>query len=209
MSIIDHKRIRMIAVFWMLAGSAMIFMMLIVMNQFADKPEKRVADHSAHFEVKKPKEIKPERKVVKQKVVERSRIVPLLMLDMSADIAGLDLGLPAFSLGSLDDNSLLGDTKNAVMTSDMVDTAARALTRAAVEFPRRARARGIEGFVVISLLIDKSGRVTTAKVIESEPVGTFEQKALQAIRSWQFEPARYKGKAVDSWANQTIRFELG
>jgi len=47
------------------------------------------------------------------------------------------------------------------------------------------------------------------RVIEAEPVGVFEEKALQTVRGWIFEPARFKGDVVESWANQTIRFELG
>jgi len=208
-TMIEHKRIRVIALAWMLAGSAIIFMMLIVMNQFSDKPEKKVAEYSSQFEVKKPQTVQPKKQQVKKPVKQQAKIAPPLILEMGADIAGLDLGLPAFVIGNMDDGSLLGNTNDVVMTSDMVDTAARAISRSAVEFPRRARARDIEGYVVISLLIDKSGKVSTAKVIESEPVGVFDDKALQAIRSWLFEPARYKGEAVDSWANQTIRFDLG
>lgn len=209
MNIIEHKRVRIVALFWMLAGSAIIFMMLILMNQFSDKPESKVAEYASQFEVKKPKTVKPEKQEVRKQLKPQAKIAPPLMLELGADIAGLDLGLPAFVIANMNDGSLLGNTKDVVMTSDLVDTAARALTRSAVEFPRRARARDIEGYVVISLLIDKSGRVSTARVIESEPAGVFDEKALQAIRSWLFEPARYKGEAVDSWANQTIRFDLG
>ena len=209
MTIVEHKRVRAVAVFWMLAGSSIIFMMLVLMNHFSDRPEKDMTSYSSKFEIKKPKNVKPKKETVKKKIKRQSRIVPPLMLQMNADIAGLDLGLPAFSLTGMDDGDLLGNTNDVVMTSDMVDTTARALSRTPVEYPRRAKAKDIEGYVVISLLIDKSGKVSTAKVIESEPVGIFEEKALQTIKSWLFEPARYKGKAVDSWANQTIRFELG
>lgn len=209
MAIIERRRVQLIALAWMLVGSAGIFMMLIIMNQFSEKPEKKVHAYSSQFEVKKPQIVKPKRQEVKKQVKQPAKIAAPLMLEFGSDIAGLDLGLPAFVIGNMNDASLLGNTKDVVMTSDMVDTAARALTRTAVEFPRRARARDIEGYVVISLLIDRTGKVTTAKVIESEPAGVFEEKALQAIRRWLFEPARYKGEAVDSWANQTIRFDLG
>ncbi len=208
MKIVNHNKIRAIAILWMLSGSAVIFLMLIMMNFFSQSPEKEKVEYSAQFEVKKPAKIEPEKQVVKKKISKPSRITPPLMHQMSSDITGLDLGLPAFMLGDTSDDSLLGNTADVVMTSDMVDTTARALSRAQVEYPRRAKAKDIEGYVVISLLIDKSGRVETAKVIESEPAGVFEEKALKSIKSWIFEPAKFKGKAVDSWANQTIRFEL-
>ena len=208
MTIVNHKRIRAIAISWMVMGSSVIFIMLVLMNHFSDKPVKEEKHYSAEFEVKKPKQVKPKREPVKKTVIKQAKVVPQIMQEMNADIAGLDLGLPAFALGDMDAGGLLGNTDDVVMTSDMVDSAARALKRAPVEYPRRAKAKDIEGYVVISLLIDKSGKVATAKVIESEPVGIFEDKALQTIKTWLFEPAKYKGKAVDSWANQTIRFEL-
>jgi len=207
-SIVSHKRIRAIAISWMVMGSGFIFLMLVLMNHFSDQPLKEEKQYTAEFEVKKPKQVKPKREPVKKKLRKQANVIPQIMHEMNADIAGLDLGLPAFILGDMDDGGLLGNTDDVVMTSDMVDSTARALKRAPVEYPRRAKAKDIEGYVVISLLIDKSGKVSTAKVIESEPVGVFEDKALQTIKTWLFEPAKYKGKAVDSWANQTIRFEL-
>jgi len=208
MTIVNHKQVRAIAVFWMLAGSAIVFLMLVLMNHFSEQPEKVKKEYSAQFEVKKPKQVKPKKEVVQKKVKRQPKNVAPLKIDLSAGITGLDLGLPAFSMSEMDESDLLGNTSDVVMTSDMVDTAARALTRTPVEYPRRAKAKDIEGYVVISLLIDKSGKVSIAKVVESEPVGIFEKKALQTIKTWLFEPAKYKGKAVDSWANQTIRFDL-
>ena len=208
MTIVNHQRVRAVAIFWMLIGSAVVFLMLVLMNHFSDQPVKEKSQYSSQFEVKKPKKLEPKREPVKKKMKKQAKIVPQIMHEMNADIAGLDLGLPAFSLGDMDDGGLLGNTNDVVMTSDMVDSTARALSRSPVEYPRRAKAKDIEGYVVISLLIDKSGKVSTAKVIESEPVGVFDEKALQTIRTWLFEPAKYKGKAVNSWANQTIRFEL-
>ncbi|MDT8451922.1 MAG: energy transducer TonB [Gammaproteobacteria bacterium] len=204
---IDHKHVRTIAILWMLAGSAVVLLMLLLMNHFSDRPEKEKREYSSQFEVKQPKKLEPKKETVK-KVKKQTKIIPQLMHEMDANIAGLDLGLPAFTIGAMDDGGLLGDTNNVVMTSDMVDTAAHALTRTPVDYPRRAKSKDIEGYVIISLLINKSGQVATAKVIESEPSGIFEEKALQTIKTWIFEPAKYKGRAVDSWANQTIRFEL-
>jgi periplasmic protein TonB len=208
MTIINHNNVRAMAIFWMLCGSAIIFLLLVLMNHFSDRPEKEKTQYSSQFEVKKIKKPESKKKIVKKRIQKPSKIAPVLSHQLDSDIAGLDMGLPAFSLGEMGDNNLLGNTADVVMTSDMVDTAARPLSRSAVEYPRRAKAKDIEGYVVISLLIDKSGKVTTAKVIESEPTGVFEEKALQTIKSWLFSPAKYKGKAVDSWANQTIRFEL-
>ncbi|MDZ7829414.1 MAG: TonB family protein [Halofilum sp. (in: g-proteobacteria)] len=37
----------------------------------------------------------------------------------------------------------------------------------------------------------------------------FEREALESVRNWQFEPARYQGQRVRVWARQKIRFDLG
>ena len=208
MTIINQRKVQLTAIGWMLLGSAAIFLVVLGMNHFGEQKQVEEKQYSASFEVKRPEKPPARKEKVQKRIKPKSSITPPLMLDLSSGLAGLDLGLPAFAVGDMADDSLLGDTSNAVMTDDMVDTAARAVSRAPVEYPRRARAKDIEGYVVISLLIDKKGRVARAKVIESEPTGIFEEKALQTVKTWIFEPARYKGKAVDSWANQTIRFEL-
>lgn len=75
-------------------------------------------------------------------------------------------------------------------------------------YPPSAAARGVEGFVVVRLLIDRSGRVRRARVVRADPPGVFEEAALAALRAWRFRPARDEGRAVAVWARQTLRFEL-
>ena len=52
------------------------------------------------------------------------------------------------------------------------------------------------------------GSVNQVQVLESSPSGIFDTAALQGIRSWHFEPAKYKGDTVRVWAKQKIRFDL-
>ena len=63
--------------------------------------------------------------------------------------------------------------------------------------------------MVLNLLIDASGRVTKAKVLESNPPGVFDQAALEAARSWRFSPGTLGGQARASWQRQEMRFSLG
>ena len=75
-------------------------------------------------------------------------------------------------------------------------------------YPPRARAKGVEGYVVFSLLIGVTGEIEQLKIIESHPEGIFNEAAMQGINQWRFEPAMYQGQAVRAWAKQRIRFDL-
>ncbi len=164
------------------------------------------------FEVRQPPKTKPRKKVEKKRP-RRSRTAPppAPILHLDSGLSGLDFSLPAFSLDAMGeiDQSLLGDTGNVVMTSDIVDQPPRVRQRTPLDYPPRARTKEIEGYVVLSLLIDETGRVKTVKVIDASPRGIFEEAAIRSVRRWLFQPARYAGKNVQSWANQTIRFEQG
>jgi len=95
-----------------------------------------------------------------------------------------------------------------VMTDDTVDQAPRAVYQAPVTFPARARAQGIKGYVVFSLLIGITGEIEQMEIVESYPEGVFDEAATQGINQWKFEPAVYQGQAVRAWAKQRIRFDL-
>ena len=206
---IDRLKVRMLAISWMLVGTAFVLSLMLIMNGFSDEIEKDDRLRTTEFKVQQANKPKPPKQVKKPKPKQAKKLTAP-KLELNSNIAGLDLGLPAFALGELGDvDDLVGDTSDVVLNSDQVDQPPRAIARTQVEYPRRARAKEIEGYVVVSLLINKSGKVTTARVIEAEPAGVFEEKALQTVRGWIFEPARFKGQAVESWANQTIRFELG
>ena len=59
----------------------------------------------------------------------------------------------------------------------------------APDYPRGAERRGIEGNVTVRYSVDADGQVTEAEVIAADPEGVFDRVALQAVRSWTFEPA--------------------
>lgn len=129
-------------------------------------------------------------------------------------LAGLGYAMPgvggAQAFGAAD-RATAGavDARAAVMTESAVDAPPRATERRAPVFPRRARAIGQEGKVVLSVLIDESGRVEQVRVLDADPPGVFDEAATEAVRAWRFEPARYQGQKVRVWARQTLRFRLG
>ncbi|MGE5028289.1 MAG: energy transducer TonB [Betaproteobacteria bacterium] len=75
-------------------------------------------------------------------------------------------------------------------------------------YPDKAAAQGLEGHVVLLLLIDEAGTVKEATVAEASPEGVFEESALAAFRSARFAPAQKNGRAVKSRVLIRVTYEL-
>jgi protein TonB len=95
-----------------------------------------------------------------------------------------------------------------VKSADEVSEPPKTLQRRLPRYPAAAAAAETEGVVVLELLIDATGRVARARVVEARPPGVFESAALSAIRGWRFRPARDGGERVPVLARKTLRFEL-
>lgn len=197
----------------MLMGPVMVFGLVIFMNKFADKIDKGPPQEVTEISMVKqpPPEPKKEIKKIEPKKQPVRSNTPPPFKGLSSSLSGIDLGLLGFDDGSGMggvDESLLGKTGNAVMTEDLVDVPPRAKSRGAFRYPPAAKKKGIKGYVVLSVLVDTDGAVRQVQVLESNPSGVFDDAALQGVRSWQFEPAKYKGESVRVWAKQRIRFDL-
>ena len=75
-------------------------------------------------------------------------------------------------------------------------------------YPQSAQARGIEGYVILELVVSERGQVMETKVISAEPAGLFDQVAIEAVKKWSFEPGLENGRAVVSRLKQKVNFEL-
>lgn len=75
-------------------------------------------------------------------------------------------------------------------------------------YPRRARQRNIQGYVIVHFTINKQGDVTQIKIVKSHPEGYFENSARDAISKWKFNPKIQNGKPVEQLAEQKLEFRL-
>jgi protein TonB len=73
-------------------------------------------------------------------------------------------------------------------------------------YPEVARKAGIEGMVILHLLVGKEGNVEEVKVLRGPEV--FRQAAVSAAEQFRFSPALQNDKPVRVWVSQAIRFEL-
>ena len=76
-----------------------------------------------------------------------------------------------------------------------------------IPYPEDARSRGIEGTVVLSVLVDETGRVRTVKVL-SGPGGGLDQAAAKAVERIRFRPALRKGQPVPAQITYRYTFLL-
>jgi TonB family protein len=75
------------------------------------------------------------------------------------------------------------------------------------EYPRPARLAGIEGEVVLDVVIDEAGFVGEIEVLRSQPHGLTEA-AVEAVRQWRYEPSTLHGRPVPVLVTVRVRFQL-
>jgi TonB family protein len=75
-------------------------------------------------------------------------------------------------------------------------------------FPRAARERGVSGWVDVQFLVRADGSVADTLVMEAEPVGVFEQAAVEAIKKWRYKPVVRAGQAVELRTRLRMKFAL-
>ncbi|NOZ68764.1 MAG: energy transducer TonB [Deferribacteres bacterium] len=81
------------------------------------------------------------------------------------------------------------------------------LRRVIPEYPRMARRLGKEGRVLLRLVIDETGRLVHAEVVEKAGFG-FDREAMEAVRNSVFLPARKNGIPVKSEVLLPVKFVL-
>jgi TonB family protein len=76
-------------------------------------------------------------------------------------------------------------------------------------YPEEARKAGVQGRVVLEVLVKADGSVVGVVVKESVAgYPELERKAIEAVREWRFQPATINGNPVDSSVDIPIEFRL-
>lgn len=74
-------------------------------------------------------------------------------------------------------------------------------------YPLEALKRGIQGTVIVQVLVGVDGRVLDLR-IQQKVHPLLDRAALQAVRKWQFRPASRNGQPLPEWASVPVRFVL-
>ena len=75
------------------------------------------------------------------------------------------------------------------------------------EYTEEARRRGIEGDVVLEIVVRRDGTVGEVKVLQGLG-GGLDRRAIDAVRQWRFSPAKRFGTPVDVMVEVAVEFKL-
>jgi protein TonB len=123
------------------------------------------------------------------------------------DPLGMEGGVLGGQVGGIP-GGVLGGTLGGTGTGPVMDwdSAPRLIKQTKPQYPQEAFIKKIEGTVVVEFLIDSSGRVVRARVIQSVPL--LDAAALQTVYQWLFQPAVKHGRPVATIAQAPVRFRI-
>jgi protein TonB len=113
-----------------------------------------------------------------------------------AEIGGANLA-PSFDLAG-------GPGLAAASDADVMP-----LVRVPPQYPPRAQARGLEGWVLLEFTITAAGAVEEITVVDADPPNVFNRAARRAVEKWKYRPRVVDGKPMARSGVQTvISFEI-
>lgn len=75
-------------------------------------------------------------------------------------------------------------------------------------YPPAARRRGIEGKVVLDVLVSAEGRALSVAIARSSGSSLLDEAARETIGRWRFRPAMRKEEAIEARATVPVQFSL-
>ncbi|MFZ1683310.1 MAG: energy transducer TonB [Candidatus Zixiibacteriota bacterium] len=82
------------------------------------------------------------------------------------------------------------------------------ISRVEPEYPRIAHQAGLTGTTVMNVLVDRCGKVRTARVATSSGTQALDDAAVAVMYKWRFSPASDAGIPIAAWTSETIEFKL-
>lgn len=73
-------------------------------------------------------------------------------------------------------------------------------------YPKGARARKLQGTVVLQAIIDKQGKVDSLQLVSGDPL--LAQVAADAVKQWRYKPYSHNGDPVEFQTRVTVDFKL-
>jgi TonB family protein len=75
------------------------------------------------------------------------------------------------------------------------------------EYSEEARKAKFQGTVLLSIVVDETGKTTNVRVVRPLGMG-LDEKAIEAVLKWRFRPGYKEGKPVAVMANVEVNFRL-
>jgi TonB family protein len=83
----------------------------------------------------------------------------------------------------------------------------RLLQEVKARYTDEARRRNLSGDVILEITVGRDGRVGAVTVLQGLGAG-LDQRAVEAVRQWRFDPAKRKGVPVDVIVEVAVEFML-
>jgi protein TonB len=117
---------------------------------------------------------------------------------------------PMSQLGSSVGNGPAKSSNNAATVTGPPQVRAQPnyLKTPAPDYPPLARRRRQEGLVLLIVEVTAAGKATSVRIKESSGFPALDAAALQAVREWEFDPARIGSRAFASEIEVPVRFKL-
>jgi TonB family protein len=87
-----------------------------------------------------------------------------------------------------------------------VEELPEAITKVPPIYPPEARAAGVDGTVIVQVLVDRDGLVKDTRMVKSIPM--LDAAAEACVRQWVFKPALTLDRPVTTWVAVPIKFSL-
>ncbi|HEX6640854.1 MAG TPA: energy transducer TonB [Thermoanaerobaculia bacterium] len=75
-------------------------------------------------------------------------------------------------------------------------------------FPAGAQHFGVDGLLIVNVVIEPDGTLSSPVILKSLPAPTLSYVALDALRKWRFTPALENGKPIQTQFELAINFKL-
>ncbi len=99
------------------------------------------------------------------------------------------------------------DISEAVISPREADVRASITAKPKPSYTKEARRNGIQGFVVLKILLSGRGKISRVRVVKGLPAGLTEN-AIRAACKMEFKPAMKNGHTVSEWLIAEYLFRL-
>jgi protein TonB len=198
---------------WSYYDKSMSLAVLLLLFSFLVSPKMEVKPFHREVKITQTIDIPPE---IKEKIKPPEEMVKpqIQIMVESDDIAGdEDIEIvETIASTTLDPWEVkepppkFGETSRFVVYED----APVIIKKTQPKYPDWAKKAGIEGSVVLDVEVltnGKPGAVEVKKSLSAGP-GGFDEAAVNAVKNWEFEPAKVGGKPVACWVSFSVDFSL-
>lgn len=177
---------------------------VIVPAPVAPQPEKPKPKPVQPEPVKKPKPKALKQKAAAKKAVAKPAPVKAAPL---AEASPKALSAPEPVAQAANNKAVAKTSEPEPQTTPPVASANKALNKAPL-YPTLSRRLKEQGTVYLQVLVLKNGKVGQLKLKQSSGFSRLDQAALNAVRSWTYQPAVKLGQPIDYWFVQPVVFNL-